>query len=204
MTLVSENEKQRIAEAIRVAEQKTCGEIFCVVARGSGSYRLVPVAWAAAVALFVPLPLIEFTEASVEAIYMIQLCAFIGVSLILSHPKLRARAVPKLARIERAQRAAMQQFLAHGLQNTKERTGVLIFVSAAERYAAIIADEGINAKVDQSVWDGAMADLITAIKEKHAADGLVAAIERCGTVLAQHFPPRPGDKNEIPNKLVEI
>jgi putative membrane protein len=204
MTLVSDTDKQRIADAIRAAEQKTSGEIFCVIARHSGSYRLVPVAWAAAVALFVPLPLIEFTEASVEAIYMIQLSAFIAVSLILAHPKMRVRAVPKLARLERAQRAAMRQFLAQGMQNTKDRTGVLIFVSVAERYAAIIADEGINAKVDQSVWDGAMADLITAIKEKRAADGLAAAVERCGAVLAEHFPAKPGDKNEIPNKLVEI
>jgi putative membrane protein len=204
MALIADNDKLRIADAIRAAEQKTSGEIFCVVARHSGSYRLVPVAWAAALALFVPLPLIEFTEASVEAIYMTQLSAFIAVSLLLSHPKMRVRAVPKLARLERAQRAAMRQFLAQGMQNTKDRTGVLIFVSVAERYAAIIADEGINAKVDQSVWDGAMADLITAIKQKRAADGLVAAIERCGAVLAEHFPAKPGDKNEIPNKLVEI
>jgi putative membrane protein len=135
---------------------------------------------------------------------MIQLSAFIAVSLILAHPKLRVLAVPKLARVERAQRAAMRQFLAQGLQNTKDRTGVLIFVSVAERYAAIIADEGINAKVEQNVWDGAMADLISAIKEKRAADGLLAAIERCGAVLAQHFPAKPGDKNEIPDKVVEI
>lgn len=204
MALMADNDKQRVADAIRAAEQKTSGEIFCVVARRVGSYRLVPVAWAAAVALFVPLPLIEFTEASVEAIYMIQLCTFIAISLILSHPKLRVRAVPKLARFERAERAAMRQFLAHGLQNTKDRTGVLIFVSVAERYAAIIADEGINAKVEQGVWDAAMADLVTAIREKRAADGLVAAVERCGAVLAQHFPAKPGDKNEIPNRLVEI
>jgi putative membrane protein len=204
MALVSDSDRQRISDAIRIAEQTTSGEIFCVVARNSGSYRLVPVAWAAAAALFVPIPLIEFTEASVEAIYMIQLSAFIAISLILAHPALRVRAVPKLARIERAQRSAMRQFLAQGMQNTKDRTGILIFVSVAERYAAIIADDGINAKVEQSVWDGAMADLITAIREKRAADGLIAAIERCGAVLAEHFPAKPGDKNEIPDKLVEI
>lgn len=202
--LISDTDKKRVTDAIAAAEQKTSGEIFCVIARRSGSYRLVPVAWAAAVALFVPLPLIEFTETSAEAIYMIQLLAFILTSLILSHPKVRVRAVPKLARIERAQRAAMRQFLAQGLQNTKARTGILIFVSVAERYAAIIADEGINAKVGQDVWDGAMADLISAIKDGHAADGLVAAIERCGAVLAQHFPPGAMNHDEIPNRLVEI
>jgi putative membrane protein len=202
--LISQDDRKRVANAIAAAERKTSGEIFCVVAQRSGSYRLVPVAWAAGLALFVPLPLIEFTDASVEAIYMIQLSVFILTSLALSRPGIRARVVPRLTRNERAHRSAMRQFLAQGLHNTKDRTGVLIFVSVAERYAAIIADEGINAKVEQSVWDAAMADLITAIKEKRAGDGLVAAVERCGAVLAQHFPPGLNNRNEIPNKLVEI
>ncbi len=197
-------DKERIAAAITAAERKTAGEIFCVVARRSGAYRLVPVAWAAALALIVPLPLIQFTTASVEAIYLIQLSVFIASALILAHPAIRVRVVPRLARYERAHRAAMRQFLAQGLQNTKDRTGVLIFVSVAERYAAIIADEGINAVVERGTWDAAMADLVTAMKEKRPTEGLVAAIERCGEVLAKHFPPGAINRNEIPNKLVEF
>jgi putative membrane protein len=114
------------------------------------------------------------------------------------------RAVPRLARYERAHRAAMRQFLAQGLQNTQARTGVLIFVSLAERYAAIIADQGINAKVDQSEWDTAMADLVAAIRDRRLADGLIAAIGRCGAILARHFPPGRANPDEIPNRVVEI
>jgi putative membrane protein len=202
--MISDADKQRISETIRVAETRTSGEIFCVVARRSGAYRLVPVAWAAALALIVPLPLIEFTEASVEGIYLIQLATFIVAAILLSLPAVRMRVVPRLARYERAHREAMRQFLAQGMQNTKARTGVLIFVSLAERYAAIIADEGINAKVDPGEWDAAMADLIVAMKQKRLADGFVAAIERCGAILARHFPPGETNPDEIPNKVVEI
>lgn len=202
--MISEADRTRISAAIREAETKTSGEIFCVIARRCGSYRLVPVAWAAALALFVPLPLIEFTDASVEGIYLIQLCVFIVTSLVLSLPAVRMRAVPRLARYERAHRAAMRQFLAQGLQNTQARTGVLIFVALAERYAAIIADEGINAKVEQGEWDTAMADLVAAIRQRRLVDGLVAAIGRCGAILARHFPPGRANPDEIPNRVVEI
>jgi len=81
---------------------------------------------------------------------------------------------------------------------------VLIFASVAERYAEIVADAGINAKVTPEVWDGAIAALIAGIKGGHPADGFIAAIEQCGAVLARHFPPGALKRDELPNKLVEI
>src|SRR5262249_36279471 len=91
-----------------------------------------------------------------------------------------------------------------GLHHTKNRTGVLIFASVAERYAEIVADAGINEKVTPHVWDQAIAALIAGIKQGRAGDGFVAAIEQCGAVLAEHFPPGALDRDELPNKLVEI
>jgi len=196
----------RIADAIRAAEARTTGEIFCVLARNAGAYRLMPVAWAAALALVVPLPLIFLTEWEAMTVYVIQLIAFTLAAVGLSRPALRFRIVPRRTRRERAHAAAMRQFLAHGLQKTEGRTGVLIFAAEAERYVEIIADGGINAKVTQEVWDTAVASLIAAIKDGRAGDGFVAAIEQCGAVLAQHFPVAPGSVNpdELPDKLVEM
>ena len=204
--MISDADRARIADAIRAAETKTCGEIFCVLARNAGAYRLVPIAWAAAVALIVPLPLIYLTEWGATTIYVIQLIAFTLVAIGLSQPALRFRIVPRRRKRERAHAAAMRQFLAQGMQKTEGRTGVLIFAAEAERYVEIIADGGINAKVTQEVWDAAVAALIAAIKDGRAGDGFVAAIEQCGAVLAQHFPVAPGAINpdELPDKLVEI
>ena len=204
--MISDADKTRIADAIRTAEAKTSGEIFCVLAQNAGNYRLVPVAWAAALALIVPLPLVMLTEWEAVTIYVIQLIAFTLTAIALSRPALRFLVVPRRMKRERAHSAAMRQFLAQGMHKTEGRTGVLIFAAVAERYVEVIADGGINAKVTQEVWDQAVAALIAGIKDGRAGDGFVAAIGQCGAVLAEHFPAAPGTVNpdEIQDKLVEI
>jgi putative membrane protein len=202
--MIGEVDKARVAAAIRRAESRTAGEIFCVVAQHSSDYRLVPLAWAALVALLVPLPLIYLTGWSVAVVYLLQLGAFLVAAVVLSHPKLRFHIVPRQARHDRAHAEAMRQFFAQGLAKTEHRTGVLIFASAGERYAEIVADVGINEKVEKEVWDDAINALVTAIKAGQPTDGFVAAIEKCGTVLATHFPPGALNRDELPDKLVEI
>jgi putative membrane protein len=204
--MIPESEKARVADAIRAVEAKTSAEIYCVIARHASDYRLVPILWAAALALLVPLPLIYLTDWSVELIYGCQLSAFLVAALVLSHPRLRFHIVPRKTKHDCAHAAALQQFWAHGLDVTDNRTGVLIFAAAAERYAEIIADVGINQKVSPEVWNDAMAALIVGIKQDRPTDGFINAIEKCGAVLVKHFPLAPGAKNpnQLPNRLVEI
>ena len=204
--MITDSDKTRIAEAIRAAEAKTAGEIFCVIARHSSDYRLVPLAWAAVIALFVPLPLIYLTAWSASTIYIFLLVAFLAAAIGLSQPRIRFHIVPRRTKHDRAHAEAMRQFWAQGLHKTPSRTGVLIFAAEAERYATIIADEGINAKVSPDVWVAAVDALTAAIKDGRPADGFVAAIEKCGAVLAEHFPRPPGEVSaeELPDKLVEI
>ena len=83
-------------------------------------------------------------------------------------------------------------------------TGILIYLSMAERRAEIVADEAIT-KVDQAqTWGEAMASLLIEVREGRMADGMVAAIEQVGAVLAEHFPRSTSDTNEIPDKLIEL
>jgi putative membrane protein len=205
--MISETDKARVAEAIRAAESKTSGEIFCVIAHQSGNYRLVPMAWASGLALLAPLPLIYlpgFAGTPAATIYLVQLLAFILLAVGLSRPGIRFLLVPRSMKHERAHVAALRQFWAQGLQNTQNRTGVLIFASQAERYAEIVADANIDEKVTPEVWQRAVDALISNIKAGKPGDGFVAAVEQCGAVLAQHFPPSALDRDELPNKLVEI
>ncbi len=201
--MISQTDKQRVADAISAAEAKTSGEIFCVIAAHASDYRLFPIAWAAAIALFVPLPLIFLTAWPADTIYLAQLIAFIVLAILLSLPAIRFHIVPKRAKHDRAHIEAIRQFLAQGLHHTEHRTGVLIFASAAERYAEIVADGVINEKVPPAVWEDAIKALVSAIKQDRAGDGFVAAVEQCGAVLAKHFPPG-AFKQGLPNKLVEI
>jgi putative membrane protein len=202
--MISDADNQRIAAAIRAAEAKTSGEIYCVIARACGDHHLVPIAWAALAAFAVPLPLIHFTNWPAAIIYLVQLATFIVVAAVLSLPVIRFRIVPKGRLHGRAHVVAMQQFLAQGIHLTEKRTGVLIFASVAERYAEIVADSGINAKVGPEMWASAIAAMVSAIKDGRAADGFVAAIELCGEVLARHFPPGELNPDELPNRVVEI
>ena len=204
--MISDADKVKINDAIRAAESKTSGELYCVLAQNAGGYRLVPIAWAAALALLVPWPLIASTAWSATTVYIIQLVVFSAVAIGLSQPSIRFHIVPGRTKRERAHAAAMRQFWAHGMHKTRSRTGVLIFAAQAERYVEIIADGGVNAKVTQDVWDGAVAALVAAIKDGRPGDGFVEAIAQCGAVLAQHFPAPPGAANpdELPDRLVEI
>ncbi|ARP99117.1 TPM domain-containing protein [Pseudorhodoplanes sinuspersici] len=202
--LVSEADKKRISDTIKAAEQRTSGEIFCVIARRSEDYRLVPIAWAAGLALLTPLPLLFLTTMPAKLIYLIQLIVFIVAALLLSWPPIRFRIVPRRKLHEQAHAEALRQFVAQGMQKTEQRTGVLIFASEAEHYAEIIADAGIHAKVTPDVWDEAVAALIAGIGNGRSADGFIAAIEKCSAVLSQHFPPGALNRNELPDKVIEI
>ena len=87
--------------------------------------------------------------------------------------------VPRRLRYRRAHDNALKQFLARNVHITTARTGVLIFVSLAERYAEVVADSGINAKVPQETWNDIVADLVA-----HAQPGpprrRLCRGDRCG------------------------
>jgi putative membrane protein len=151
-------------------------------------------------ALITPWPLIDFTPWSVQRIFLIQIAVFIVAALVFSWMPLRLLLVPRAVRRARAHRAALEQFVVRRVAHTKQRTGVLIFVSLAERYARIIADDGIAEKVQGAEWQAAINALTGHMREGRIARGFVAAIERCGAVLAAHAPP-DGSPNQLPDRL---
>ena len=119
-------------------------------------------------------------------------------------PSLRIRLVSKRMRYRRAHENAVRQFLARNIHLTKARTGVLVFVSLAERYAEIVADEGIDAKVPQEAWNGIVARLLEDARAGRLTEGYETAIAAVGALLAEHFPRRADDANELDAHLVEI
>ncbi len=189
-----------VAAAIHAAEARTCGQIVCVLAHASSGYAHVPILWASVLALVSPWPLIAFTLWSIELIYAVQLAVFLVAALVLWLTPLRLALVPRAVKRARAHHAGLEQFVIRRIAATKNRCGVLIFVSLAERYARIIADEGIAAKVPASEWQAAIDALTAQMRTGRIADGFVAAIERCGAVLAAHAPP-DGSPNELPDRL---
>lgn len=204
MALFSTVDEQRIAKAIAEAESQTSGEIVAVVARESSSYLHAPFLWAAIIALFVPWPLIVFTWWPVIWIYGLQLLVFLLLlSLFLLRP-LRYALVPQSIKDRTAHRRAMEQFLAQNLHTTTGRTGVMIFVSIAERYAEIIADTEIDAKVAKDEWQDIVHQLTQTIGDGKPTEAFIKTITRVGGHLAASFPPGTADPNELPDHLIVL
>jgi len=205
MAMLTDSDRRRIEKAIEDAETRTSGEFITVVAEESDDYLYVPTLAAACIvfllsgaALMLPLGfgLLEF--------YAGQIVAFIALALAFRWPRVKMLLVPKTVKQRRASRLAHQMFLDLGLSSTKERTGVLLFVSAAERYVEIIADRGIQQHVDNAVWERIVADFVRHVRAGNIADGFVEAIEASTKVMAEHHPWHADDVNELPNRLIEI
>ena len=200
---ISKADHEAVAAAIHEAEQRSSGQLVCVLAHASSSYAHVPILWASVLALLLPWPLIYLTDWSVERIFVLQLALFLAAGIALSWMPLRLALVPRPVRHARAHRAAVEQFFLRHVSHTQNRSGVLIFVSLAERYARIIADEGIAAKVPNAEWQAAIDALVAHMRDGRIADGFIAAIERCGAVLASRAPP-DGSPPVLPNRLYVI
>ncbi|MHA6685788.1 TPM domain-containing protein [Mesorhizobium sp. A556] len=207
---ISPEDHARVSAAIKAAEGKTDGEIYCVVAHASDNY-FFPAAFVSMVGiLLASLALAIALEAwwlSIRLPYFAaaQLLAVAAALLLLwAAPWLRIHLVPHRLRFQAAHANASRQFLAHNVHLTSARTGVLIFVSLAERYAEVVADSGIDSHVEQRVWDDVVDALTVNAGDGRLVDGFIEAIDTVGAILAEHFPASPDDVDELDNRLVEI
>jgi len=117
---------------------------------------------------------------------------------------LRLWLTPPSTKTRRVRRRAIELFKVGADRRTVGRTGILLYLSAGERRAEIVADEAILAVTTPETWGEAMAALLTEVKAGRPVDGIVAAVEGVGEVLKQHFPRSEADTNEIPDKLIEL
>jgi putative membrane protein len=227
--LLSSDDRQRIERAVEAAEATTRGEIVCIVTDEAARYAEVPLAWAAASALLLPLAALALAGvagrfdyafggwaaghlAAIHAAVLTALTSYAGVQAVLfvavfvlvSIPQVRRRLTPMAHKRAQVRARALEQFYARDLDKTRERTAVLIFVSLKDRRAEVLADAGISDKVDASAWTDVIADLVAGIRAGRPGDGFVAAIERCGRHLAEHFPAGPDNPDELPDALIEV
>ena len=226
--LLSPDDHKRIQQAVTAAELTTRGEIVCVIADEASPYLEVPFAWAAAVAIALPLLVLALSNfsshpdimawgwraahvgaththviAALAAFAIAQSILFIAVVLLVSIPVVRRFLTPASLKRGHVHQRALEQFVARDLHKTHEHTGVLIYASLAERCAEVLADTGVVAKVPMSAWDDVIAKLVGDIKAGVPSDGFVEAVEHCGQILATHFPAHGRNLNELPDAIVE-
>lgn len=83
---------------------------------------------------------------------------------------------------------AQGEFLRRGLQKTRHRNAVLIFVAPVSQNFAVIGDEAVHQKCGDAFWQELAAAMTGRFKEGRFTEGLVQGIERAGSLLALHFP----------------
>ena len=204
MSLLSNTEKEKVSKAIAAAEKCTDAELVTVLVKQSDDYYYIPTLWAAVIALFSP-GLIALTPFWLDLweIILGQLFIFMLLALLLRAPQIMFHLIPKAVRQWRASNMARRQFLENNLHHTAGDSGVLIFVSEAERYVEIIADRGISAHVDELEWQSIVDALTQQVKGGRTLEGFLACIASCGDIL-QRVAPATTEKNELPNHLIVI
>ena len=202
MTLINEQQQAKVLQAIELAEKNTDAELVTVLAGESDDYYFIPTMWAALISLVTPAVLFQTNLwLSQTDMLWIQLIEFIALAFVFRWRPLKHLLVPKRIKHARAALVAKEQFLVQGLHHTQGETGVLIFVSEAERYAEILADRGINNLVPDGAWDSILKQLLVQIKTNNTEAGLIGAITACGDLLAEHVP-STHDQDDLPNHLV--
>jgi len=88
-----------------------------------------------------------------------------------------------------------------GMNETKDRTGVLIYVAHKSRKVAIIGDSGINQQVALEFWQERCSQLQTYFQKGAYCEGLCATIRTIGEELKHHFPAEKDDVNELSDSI---
>jgi putative membrane protein len=223
MLKLSQEDHARVSAAIAHAEAKSDGEIIAIAADQSDSYHDVGLHYAILV-LFLVIAFFAIWPHQLEAwwtrimgwtaeptqrelltlLFGLDLLKFLVVLFLMKWMPLRLLLTPGSTKPRRVRRRAIMLFKTGGEKRTIGRTGILIYLSMGEHRAEIIGDEAITAVTTAETWGEAMAALITDVKEGRIADGMIAAIDRIGAVLATHFPKTGEDTNELPDKLIEL
>lgn len=226
--MLSRQERKRIADAVAAAEEKTDGEITCVLAQEVSNYREVPLGWAALASLGLPPLLVlaglerlaladiftSWSDESLRAVEnlilrvlsaysLLQAAIFVAVALVVALPSVRRAMTPGALKRHRVRMVARHHFAASGFRLEQGVPHILIFASLKDRRVELVAHKAIHDTVGQGLWDEAVAAVTDGMRTGDAAGGFVRAIALCGDAMAKHFPLTGPKTNRMPNDILE-
>lgn len=218
---LSDSDFSVIKDAVAAAESKTTGEIALAITAESAKYSFWELLWAnglAAVVLAVMIPFSAGITSIFQKFYWdavpawIVPCVFVAVAFavvvigfyLCNIPAVDRLIIPVSERNKAVSARAMQHFAESGVYNTKEHSGILVFVSYMEREVRIIADSGISSKISQDLWNLIADELCENLKKGDTVKAFTGAVEKCGALLAENFPNHEENPNELADGLVVI
>ena len=210
-----------IKEAVAAAEAKTTGEIAVAVAPESARYCFWELLAADCVGMLVLLCMIPFSSKILElyrrlywqnepgwilpVFFIVSCLASVLIAFYLANiPVLDRLVIPPSVRKTCVTNRAFRYFTESGVYDTAEHSGILIFVSYMEHQVRIVADAGISSKISQDMWNLIADEMAENIGKGQVKTAFTTAIEKCGTLLADNFPPHEENPNELPDGLVIV
>ncbi|CAG0964938.1 hypothetical protein ARNL5_01220 [Anaerolineae bacterium] len=202
--LFSESDLARIKAAVVEAEGKTSGEIVPFVVERSDDYEVAE--WRGGALLGTSVAIVFAALHELTDLWLpLNFAGLVAVSIVaFVAGMLAARVVPVLTRLlagrelmtHHAGRRAAEAFIAEEVFQTRDRTGILLFVSLLERTVIVVGDAGINARVQKTEWDAIVALIVAGLKQGMPADGMVRAIGACGALLERQGVARKADDTD--------
>jgi putative membrane protein len=210
--LFSETDRQRISDAIAEAEAATAAEIVPYVVVQSDPYPAarwrggvlgaLVVLGAAALLRAAPTPALAPYLGPLPVLAAAVVVGGIGAVAAGAVPPLLRALTPAEERGRAVYRRAVAAFLEQELFDTRDRTGILLFVSLNEHHIEVLADRGIDAQVDDSAWADVTDHIRRGIEDDRLTQGLLNGIACCGRVLDEHgLEAGPNDADELANRL---
>jgi putative membrane protein len=198
------DEQDRIQRAVLEAEQKTAGEIVPMLIAASDRYteiELIGLSFGLVAGTFAAF-LIHDPWAVIHSQLLWPLAGALLGFILCRMATVKRWLISQDRIAEAVQLRALAAFTEQGLHHTRAESGILIFVSLLEHRVVVLADRGINDKVQPGTWDEIVGIVIAGLRSENACDAFCKAIQRCGEILSQHFPRSPDDKDELSNRLV--
>jgi putative membrane protein len=210
----SDQDLQRIKAAVAQAEDQISGEVVPVIVERSGyytiaNYKASVIAAAAAFVFMIILDRYIIQDATntlyYDPVFIFLVVAFSGIlgALIPNYFDGLKRLLISREQLDQSTRLrAENAFLEEEVFNTRQRTGIMIFISFFEHEVIVMADKGINKVVEQKEWDNIVGGLVSNIRQGRVVEGLEAAIGRCGSILLEKgFKKTADDINELGDDL---
>lgn len=213
MNLFTDADRKRIVEAVAQAESRTSGEIVPVIVQRSGAYRVVPyragVMGAVVGALLHEVVTLGYDGWGVPmllsdgALFFWMLAFGLMAGFLVPRIPVLFRTVAGGELMDLAVHArASQAFLTEEVFATRDRTGILLFLSLDEHRVEVLGDNAINAAVEPDDWGDVISDIVQGVRSGDAVGGLERAISRCGDLLERKgVEIKDDDTDELSNDL---
>ncbi|MBN1929904.1 MAG: hypothetical protein JW764_10230 [Chlorobiaceae bacterium] len=201
---LTDEERRKIEQKVREAEASTSGEIVVMAVGESSNYPAAIMAASGAIALVLALAgaMVYGSESMWLFLVLFALLFIVANEAVKRFPVLKRPFVSREEIAEEVEEAATHSFYHRKVHETRDRTGILIYISLYEHSVRVLADTGIDAVAGRQPWQGVVDTITKGIREGRPGEGICTAVGQCGELLTRHFPRKADDTNELGDAVI--